>query len=284
MSSRETRETPISPKAVRSFRRIVWAHYRRHARDHLPWRATRDPYAILVSEVMLQQTSVERVEKFYPVFLKRFPTVHILARAPLSSVIAVWQGLGYNRRAKMLLQAAQIIERNYEGKIPSSLSVLESLPGVGRYTARAVALFAFDIASLCLETNIRTAILHHFFSGEEKVSDRAIEEVLARVSPKKPSRAWNFALMDYGSCLKKRGVRLNAHARVYTKQKPFAGSLREARGAILRALVTNGPSSARALTGLLGAVRQEQMRIALAALLREGFVEKKKNRYALSKE
>lgn len=146
------------------FRRLVWAHYKKHGRHELPWRKTHDPYRILVSEVMLQQTQVQRVQPYYREFLKQFPTARRLAEAPLSEVLKAWQGLGYNRRAKMLHAAAKEIAKH---GMPKTALELEKLPGVGPYTARAVATFAYDADEILIETNIRTVVFHHFFSHND---------------------------------------------------------------------------------------------------------------------
>jgi A/G-specific adenine glycosylase len=146
-----------------AFRRTVWAHYKKHGRHTLPWRATRDPYRILVSEVMLQQTQVERVIPFYTDFLKKFPSARALARAPLAEVLRAWQGLGYNRRARLLRETARAVTDDHGGRFPTSVEALEKLPGIGPYTARALAAFAHNRGSVFIETNIRTAVMHHYF-------------------------------------------------------------------------------------------------------------------------
>jgi len=221
---------------------------------------------------MLQQTQVERVIPYYKNFIKKFPTVNRLAKAPLSEVLSAWQGLGYNRRAKMLHEAAKQVVKEYRGKFPKDERDLESLRGVGPYTARAVAAFAFNRDMIFIETNIRTAVMHHFFPKKKKVSDVEIENVLVGAFPVGNAREWYSALMDYGSYLKRSGVRTNHRVKGYAKQAKFEGSLREARGAILRALAS-GTKSESEIASLLGRKRASQMKTALAALRREGLVE-----------
>jgi len=264
------------------FRRVVWANYKKQGRHGLPWRLTQDPYKILVSEVMLQQTQVERVIPFYKNFLKKFPTAKVLAAAPLADVLKAWQGLGYNRRAKLLREASQELVRTplFSTRL-NLVKELEKLPGVGPYTASAVAAFAYNQDVVFVETNIRTAIMYHFFSKKNKkgtmtyrsVSDAQILEVLEHLSPRGKSREWYSALMDYGAYLKRSGVQINKKSKHYTKQSAFTGSLREARGAILRALAEKTTSAAR-LANRLGPTRRLQMREAIKALTSEGLVEK----------
>ncbi len=266
---------------IAKFRPLVWRYYREYGRHGLPWRRTRDPYRILISEVMLQQTQVERVMSFYIKFIQKFPTPRELADAPLSEVLRMWQGLGYNRRAKMLQAAARDILTRYNGRLPKSTIELESLPGVGPYTARAVAAFAYNKDVVVIETNIRTVIFHHFFSKRSDVKDIEVSEVLKKVLPKGRSREWHSALMDYGAYLKRSGISLNARSEKYVKQSKFFGSLREARGVLLRELVQGVASHAR-LMGLLKVSRRAQLRTALRALLTEGLVKKVDGCYALA--
>ncbi|MDO8624433.1 MAG: A/G-specific adenine glycosylase [bacterium] len=264
----------------------------------MPWRKTRDPYKVLVSEVMLQQTQVERVKPFYKKFLRKFPNVKALAGVSLSEVLKSWQGLGYNRRAKLLHYAAkqwnEIPFSSYRTDLvlreKELVPALERLSGVGPYTARAVATFAYNQDCIFIETNIRTAILHHFFQSRtrkgmiyhtfsytqnQKVSDAEIAKILERALPKGRAREWYSALMDYGAYLKQSGVKLNQKSKHYSKQSKFAGSNREARGAILRELAKGKPCQGVALTCLLGPARRAQMRAALRALLSEHLIQKR---------
>ncbi len=262
------------------FNALVFAHAKAEGRHTLPWRATTDSYRILVSEVMLQQTQVERVIPYYERFLKRFPSVADLAKAPLSEVLALWQGLGYNRRAKMLHEAAKVVIRDFGGRIPETVEELESLPGVGHYTARAVAAFSSNLDVIFIETNIRTAVIHAFFPNEETVSDRDVMAVLEKSFPTGRAREWYSALMDYGASLKRQGVRINRKSTTYTKQKTFKGSSRQARGAILRALLS-GPKREAGLVTVLGTERSVQLKDALKALHAEGLVERVRGVYRL---
>ncbi len=266
----------MAENKIKDFKKIVWAHYKKFGRRDLPWRKTKNPYRILVSEIMLQQTQVERVIPFYKKFVKEFPTAKKLSAAPLSEVLKSWQGLGYNRRAKMLHEAA----KQLSAQKTFSIAELEKLPGVGAYTARAIAAFAFNQEVIFVETNIRTAVLHHFFANKKKISDKEIEKILTQVLPKGKSREWYSALMDYGAYLKKSGIKLNAKHQNYAKQKKFSGSNREARGAILRELAASSRTQAQLLY-LFDSSRHSQLRSALTALEKEGLIQKKGRRYAL---
>lgn len=263
-----------SSEDIASFRRAVWAHYKKEGRHALPWRKTRDPYKIFVSEVMLQQTQVPRVIPKYKSFIKAFPTVRALAKAPLAAVLKEWNGLGYNRRAKHLHDAAKTIVAKFGGKVPSVYGELVGLPGVGDYTARAIRVFASDEPDTLIETNVRTAIIHHFFPHTPKVCDRNILVYARAAARGQDPRTWHWALMDYGAHLKSTGVRTNAQSTAYAKQSRFKGSVREVRGAILRAL------HAGKQPGTLPFAR-EKIASALTALARDGLIRKAGTRWRI---
>jgi A/G-specific adenine glycosylase len=261
------------------FIEIVWTHYKREGRRHLPWRKTRDPYRILVSEIMCQQTQVDRVIPKYKAFLKQFPTAEALSNAPLGEVLRAWQGLGYNRRAKMLHECAKKISREYNGKFPKDIEALKRLPGIGPYTAGAVAGFAFNTPVPIIETNIRSAILHHFFSAQEEVNDREVMKYVERTLPLENAREWYAALMDYGSHLKKTYGNPNSRSKHYVKQSVFKGSDRQIRGVLLRHLM-KAPATR---IELLAALAFEDIRIdaQLMRLKEEGLLRLYRGKYTL---
>ena len=265
---------------VPKFRKIVWDYYTEHGRSELPWRKTDDPYKILVSEMMLQQTQVERVIPYYKNFIKKYPSVRTLAKAPLADVLLMWQGLGYNRRAKFLHEASKYIVEVYEGKIPTDAAELESIWGIGPYTARAVMTFAYNHNAIFIETNIRTVIIHHFFKDKKNIEDVDITEVLKKVLPHGQARAWYSALMDYGSHLKRTGVQHNAKVKGYKKQSSFAGSRREVRGAIVRAL-SKKPHTQKQFQALLPKREMDEIHTVLKDLMKEGMIAKNGIRYTL---
>jgi A/G-specific adenine glycosylase len=228
---------------------------------------------------MLQQTQVERVIPYYEAWIKKFPSAKKLAAASLGEVIRAWQGLGYNRRAKMLHEAAQRVT-TAGGKFPATPEELEKLPGIGPYTARAVAAFAHNQDVIFIETNLRTAVTHHFFPGVAKVSDTEVLAILEKAYPTGKAREWYSALMDYGAHLKRSGVRINVRAKGYTKQKKFEGSKRQARGAILKALV-RGSRDGVFLADLLGPTRRPQLHSQLASLTKEGLIELHRGKFRL---
>ena len=201
--------------------------YKKHKRS-LPWRKTNDPYHVLISEYMLQQTQVERVVPKFEMFVKKFPDVFSLANAERREVLALWSGLGYNRRAIALSDTAKLIANTYDGAVPNTREELITLPGVGEYTASAVLAFAYNRETVMIETNIRTVVLHHCFNTEETVSDSAVHAVIAQLSDiarkqKISPRVLYTALMDYGAHLKKSGVRINSRSKGYKKQGEVRG-------------------------------------------------------------
>jgi A/G-specific adenine glycosylase len=177
---------------------LAW--YRRHARD-LPWRRTRDPYAILVSEVMLQQTQVRRVVDFYPRFLARYPTVEELAAAAEGAVRDAWQGLGYYRRAQNLHRTARLVAGRYRGRFPSSPAELETLPGVGRYTAGAVAAFAFGADAAILDTNAARVLGRVFGPGPRRGRLARLWALASAAIPSGRGYVFNQAIMDLGALI-----------------------------------------------------------------------------------
>jgi A/G-specific adenine glycosylase len=226
------------------FKRAVLDYYARHARD-LPWRRTRDPFAILVSEVMLQQTQVTRVRSKFDDFLRLFPNPRALAHAAVADVLSAWQGLGYNRRALALHRTAAILDEQYGGVVPETAVELRRFPGIGPATAAAVCVYAFDQPLVFVETNIRSAFIHFFFQECPCVSDAELLPLIESTLDRENPREWYHALMDYGAWIKKTDGNPNRKSRQFVVQAPFAGSRRQARGAVLRALLEAGASGLR---------------------------------------
>ena len=265
---------------ITSFQEAVNKYWRDEGRHTLPWRQTTDPYKILVSEIMLQQTQVERVIPYYKAFLKKYPNVRALAKSNLADVLKLWSGLGYNRRAKLLRDCAQEVVEKYTGKFPKDRALLVALPGIGPYTAGAIRAFAFNEPEIFIETNIRTALLHHFFPRAKKVDDKKMLPILENVSEGQDSREWYSALMDYGAHLKKSGVKLNQKSVHYAKQSKFEGSLRQLRGKLLRRLM-DGPIT-RGTFKKIDAKNAYQISMALQGMEQEGLVVKKKDTWNIA--
>lgn len=203
----------------------------------LPWRNTHDPYAIWISEVMLQQTQVSRVDGRWQRWLMCFPNVQALAQAKTTEVLQEWQGLGYNRRALALKQAAERIVRDYAAELPATQDALEALPGIGPATAAGIVAFAYNKPAIYLETNVRAVYLYEFFPNAERVPDSALIPYIEETLPQDNVRAWYYALLDYGAELKKQHknpARRSAH---YAKQSRFDGSNRQKRANIVRILL-----------------------------------------------
>lgn len=221
-----------------SFRAHILELAAPHWRD-LPWRRTRDPYLIWISEVMLQQTQVARVEARWDAWLERFPTVVALARSSDADVLAAWQGMGYNRRALALHRAAVEVAQRYGGVFPRTHDELVALPGIGPSTAAGIRAFAFDEADVYLETNVRTVFIHELFPGEGSVADRELVPLVRAACPESGDdvRGWYYALLDYGAWLKKTVPNPSRRSKSYTRQSRFEGSFRQKRAEVVRILL-----------------------------------------------
>ena len=220
------------------FVRTVREQGAEHYRD-LPWRNIDDAYAVLVSEVMLQQTQVARVLEFWPRWLSLFPTVDALAAADSATVLQMWQGLGYNRRALALKRACDQCALEYGGALPATIDELVALPGVGPATAAGVMCFAHNLPAVYVETNVRTVFLHHLFPESEKVADRQLEPYVADTCPQEDPRAWYYALLDYGAFLKTQVANPSRRSTAYTRQSAFTGSWREKRSFVLKCVLAS---------------------------------------------
>lgn len=237
----------------------------------MPWRGEKDPYKVLVSEIMLQQTQVSRVTEKYQEFLCAFPTILSLSVASLSQVLRAWQGLGYNRRARFLHECAKDVMKSHKGNIPRDYESLLSLPGIGKGTAGSLSAFAFNLPVVFIETNIRRIYIHHFFSQQEVVSDKELLPLIEQTVDIKNPREWYYALMDYGAYLKSQVPNPNKKSKHYTKQSKFEGSNREVRGAIVKYLSQNVKTNKRTLHIKLG-FEQVGFEYALHSLVKEGLV------------
>jgi len=255
---------------IGEFRQLILKRYLSVPRN-FPWRETSDPYAILVSEIMLQQTQTERVVPKYLNFLEQFPTLKALAEAPASQLLTAWQGLGYNRRALALQKTAQLAVAEYGSKLPREIEELQKFPGIGPYTAAAVHTFAFDLPAVFIETNIRRVFIHFFFEPDQIVHDKELFPLIEKALPKENFREWYWALMDYGAYLAKTLPNPNRRSKHYTKQSKFEGSNRQLRGKVLKTLLTFGRQSLDDL-GLRLQTEKDRLLPIIQALEVEGFL------------
>lgn len=250
------------------FQETVWDYYSKNART-MPWRDNTDPYYVLVSELMLQQTQVDRVIPKFKEFVSRFPDITSLAGASLGDVISLWSGLGYNRRARFLHESAKAIVAEMGGTIPNDNEKLISLPGIGENTAAAIRAYAFNEPVVFVETNIRAAIIHHFFEDtSEGVSDAEVLEIAQNVLDTENPREWYWALMDYGSHLKKTHGNPARRSKHHTKQSAFEGSSRQIRGNVLKLLITE-PMSFKELQAH---INDDRLQTVLDQLVKEKMI------------
>lgn len=257
------------------------SYYAKHGRHDLVWRKNISSYRVLVSEVMLQQTGVGRVLPKFTIWMKTYPTLLALGKANLSDILKLWQGLGYNARAKALLGIAK--ERK---ALPKTYEELRKLKSIGPYTASAIVAFAYDeFPEHLLETNIRTALIETFHlaatpaqagQGVAKIHDRTLYDDLARLTKhrlvrKVGARTWYYALMDYGAYLKSRRISHNEKSAHYTRQSPYEGSLRQLRARVLFAI-----------THKERIPDDERTPLVIGQLLEEGYIVKQGTKYSIT--
>jgi len=254
---------------IASFQKFIWDFYAHNKRE-FAWRATDDPYAIMVSEIMLQQTQTHRVVPKFELWLMEFPDFQTLADASLRDVLSVWSGLGYNRRAIALQKNAQRVVAEFDGALPNDVVVLQRFSAIGPNTAASICAFAFNAPTVFIETNIRAVYIHSFFKDRTDVTDKEIAILVAQTVDKNSPREWYYALMDYGVWLKSQHVNPNRKSAHHTKQSKFEGSDRQVRGMMLRFL-TAAPCS---MFDLITQSKKEATRVEriVSDLCAEGFI------------
>lgn len=281
----------MMPPRLSAFQKTVRSHYHLHGRS-MPWRTDHSPYAVVVSEIMLQQTQVDRVMKKFGPFMERFPDWQTLAKASTKEVLQEWSGLGYNRRVLYLKRIAEIITNGgkTKGVLPKTFEGLRKLPGIGPNTAGSILAFAFNIPRPFIETNIRSVFIHAFFPDVEKkegkrackkIHDDELMPFIEKTLDKKNPREWYYALMDYGAHLKKQLPNPSRQSAHHIRQSPFKGSNRELRGKILRTVMKKGASRQMILKRLKGYAPQAIMK-NLNMLAREGFLKEKNGTYSIA--
>ncbi len=262
-----------------AFQALVWEKGRKLYRD-MPWRDDTRPYYVLVSELMLQQTQVARVIPKFEAFISTFPDEQTLANAPLANVLSLWSGLGYNRRAKFLRDAAKKIVSDFGGIFPDNKTDLLTLPGVGAGTAGAIMTYAYNQQAAFIETNVRTVYFHHFFEDDLAVADSELLPIVQATIDQEHPREFYWALMDYGAWLKQSGAQRNNQSKHYKKQSPLHGSVRQVRGQIVRYLAAND-SSITAMRRDLAA--DDRFNAALSGLIADGLVAQTNDIFHLTK-
>jgi A/G-specific adenine glycosylase len=247
----------------------------------LPWRFVSDPFVVLASEILLQQTQVNRVLRFWNRWMAMFPTMDALASASTSDVLECWQGMGYNRRALAFKRTAEICSEHHEGRLPRTYEELLGLPGIGPATAAGVCVFAYEQPQVYLETNVRTVFLHHFFAERDQVSDREIIPLVEATCDRADPRRWYYALLDYGSHLKRVLPNPSRRSRHHTRQSTFEGSVRQKRAELLRLVLAQPGSGADDLAVALNQLERSagratsdvaEVEALLMVLAQEGFL------------
>ncbi len=258
---------------------MIWDFYHAYGRD-LAWRRNPSPYVVAVTEIMLQQTQVERVKKKYPEWMAQFPDFKWLAEAPLPVLLNAWQGMGYNRRAIALQKIAQKVMQEYNGQLPKDPEILVTFPGIGKATAGSIAAFAYQVPATFIETNIRRVYIDYFFKDHEQVDDKDIAELVAATVDMHNPREWYYALMDYGATLPKTKVNPNRKSKSYRVQSKFEGSNRQLRGRVIAYMLKNNkePIACETIAQALEKTAERIMPI-LEALTKEQFLIKKDGEY-----
>lgn len=268
-----------NPQKLSAFKRRVKGYYRSNKRI-LPWRDVITPYRILISEVMLQQTQVGRVLQKYPAFIARFPDFPALAAASTAQILREWQGMGYNRRGLYLKRIAETVTGDYGDVLPRTIPELDNLPGIGEATAASIAVYAYNIPAVFIETNIRRVYIHHFFKDRADIDDKEIVPLVEKTLDRENPREWYYALMDYGTYLGKTVTNPNRRSKHYTVQAGFEGSDRQLRGKIIR-LLLKGKISGEELYRQLIADKERLGKI-LHDMENEGLIEVQDSMYSIT--
>lgn len=265
---------------IKEFQATIWQFYQTNKRA-FAWRNNSDPYHIVVSEIMLQQTQTHRVEKKFDEFLTHFPTFQALASAPKHAIIAAWQGLGYNRRVLALQAIAQRVVQDYNGTLPDDPELLVTFPGIGKNTAGSICAFAYNTPTIFIETNIRTVFIHFFFKERDDVHDKELMPLIEASLNQNDAREWYYALMDYGVMLKKTHENPSRKSKHHARQSKFEGSFRQIRGMILKALTQYQSCTYQELCA---EIPREHHLIAKALdqLIAEHFIQEENGRYKIA--
>lgn len=259
-----------SQETLDLFKKKVWDFYSANKREFV-WRSKPTEFNVFVSEIMLQQTQTFRIIDKFELFISTFPDFQTLANAPFVDVLRCWKGLGYNRRAKFIQQAAQIIWSQYNGKLPKNPAELVKLPSIGPATSCSIATFAFNTPTIFIETNVRAVFIHEFFQNQTEITDKELLPLVEKTVCHSNPREWYYALMDYGVFLKKTQKNPSRKSKHHVKQSKFEGSDRQIRGQIIQALLTHGPCLFSELAEEL-TCKEERLQKIIDALLSENLI------------
>lgn len=265
----------VNTQKLQAFTKKIWDFYSANKRE-FAWRSHPSPYHVFVSEIMLQQTQTFRIIDKFELFVTTFPDFQSLANASFVDVLRCWKGLGYNRRAKWIQQAAQIICSEHNGSLPANPAELVKLPGIGPATSCSIATFAYNTPTTFIETNVRAVFLHEFFPEQTAIADKELINLVTATVDKNNPREWYYALMDYGVVLKKEHKNPSRNSKHHVKQSKFIGSDRQIRGQILEALLTLGPCSFGELQEAL-ACEEDRLNKILDGLLLENMLRQQAN-------
>ena len=272
-----------TPEGLAAFKSLVHTFYAEHGR-RFAWNETCDPYRILLSEVMLQQTQTSRVEPKYDLFLSLWPSFSDLAEASTEELLSAWKGLGYNRRALNLRKSARMTE-SWGWTIPNDEALIKTLPGVGKSTTAAILSFCFHEKSIYLETNVRRVLLTCFYPNKDEIKDKELELLLHKLALiNEDMKSWYYALMDYGVLLKTLFPNANKRSAHYTKQKKFENSNRQIRGQLIHLLADTGAKKLEAIYDLLSHFEEERILNSLDQLSQEGFVKELEGVYGINED
>jgi len=261
----------LNKQNIELFRQKIFDFYQLNGRS-FPWRKTTDRYAVMISEIMLQQTQADRVVPRFEEWLQHFPDITHLSSAPLREVLSLWSGLGYNSRAVRLHRCAAIIRDSFSGIVPSRPEILKTLPGIGEYTSRSIPVFADNLDTAAVDTNIRRIIIHEFTLPED-IAPAQLQKQAEALVPTGRSREWHNALMDYGSLeltSRKTGIR------PLTKQSKFQGSKRWYRGKLIKELIKSDEMFLEEISEKYASCPWDLEEI-ISDLITEGLVERQKS-------
>lgn len=271
----------LTEDIIDNFRKIIYNYFKQYGRN-FPFRNVINPYYVLISEIMLQQTQTNRVSQKFLEFIKKYPDFYSLANASNENILKIWQGLGYNRRALALKIIAKKVIEEYNDILPDSIDVLKTFPQIGNNTASSIVTFAYNKPTYFIETNIRRVYIYFFFPNKLKIDDKDIMEILKNTIDINNPRKWYYALMDYGVMLKKSHPELHKRSKHYKKQSKFKGSNRQIRGLIIKRLLEEKKMIKEELIKILGFSEKRTINI-IKQLEDEGFLIIKDKEITISK-